>query len=113
MGAQFIVAAEFIEHLKRENLVIVPRAQFEKNNFGGLSLAEFQKQTLQKKLLSFREISKAKLWGDLGQKAVYMLAKELLPEEDLIRLHNSRLIKVPRVSVKSIAVARGTLFFEV
>ena len=40
MAGQYIDTVEFIQMLKRENLVIVPRKEFEKANYNGLTFGE-------------------------------------------------------------------------
>ena len=99
-------ARDFMQMLKEEGLVIGPRTVFEANTVKGVPLDQYRERILRKKMLSFSEISDAKLWGPIGQKAVYQIAMKEVPADELVKF-NPRLIKIPRETVKSIAVARG------
>lgn len=98
-------AKDFINLLKSEGLVIVPRTVFEKNVVSGIPFEDFQRRILRKKMMSCAEISDAKLWGDVGQKAVYRIIKDNISEEDIFKYKNK--IKIPRELVISIAASRG------
>ena len=102
----YLNARDFMQMLKDQGMVIGPKTVFDRNAVDGIPLETYRERVLRNKLISFSQISKARLWGDIGQKAVYTIAKEHLPESDLVKISN-RLIKIPREAVKSIAASRG------
>ena len=99
-------ARDFMQMLKEEGLVIGPRTIFEANLVNGIPFEQYRSRIIKKKLISFSEISKARLWGTIGQKQVYNIAMDLVPEADQVKINN-RLIKIPRETVLSIAASRG------
>lgn len=101
-------ARDFMQMLKDEGLVIGPRTVFESDKVEGVPFQEYRERIKRRKLISFSEISKAKLWGEIGQKQVYNIAKKELPSSDFATIDNR--LKIPRETVKSIAVARGFEF---
>ena len=96
--------------LKDAGLVIAPYEMVFPNNVKGVPLAEYRERVLRKKLIKLSEISKAQLWGEVGQKRVYQLAQKLVPEKDRIQKKPKGEIYIPRAVVRSIAIARGAAY---
>ena len=97
---------QFMARLKAQDLMIVPRALVEQNMVDGMPLDQYRKKILRNNMLSLSQISKARLWGKIGPKAVYTIVMKHVPENEIVKI-NTRLIKIPRETVKSIAASRG------
>lgn len=104
-----INVSEFMELMKAQDLVIVPRALVAENLVDGMPLEQYQKKILKNNMISLSQISKGRFWGKIGAKAVYLAVQKNVPENEIVKI-NSRLIKIPRETVKSIAVSRGFQF---
>lgn len=101
----FISIDAFVDHLKREDLVIVPRSDYESTLIDGLTLPAYRRKILAKTWITFSEISKAKLWGDIGQKAVYTIALKECDAEKILK--KKRVWKLHKIEVKRIMRLRG------
>lgn len=60
--------SDFIDELKSQGLVIVPESYANRRQME-LEAKSLRKKVLRKTLLTFKEISDAKLWGDISAKA--------------------------------------------
>jgi len=110
MSMATVISTEaFMEHLKKEDLIIVPRKAFEARLVQGMELSEYRKILVNKPMLSLKEIADGQLWGVIGKGAVKVIVKKEVPVSKLTRLHNGT-IKVPREVVRNIAIARGMVF---
>lgn len=94
-----------VNRLKREGLIVVPQKQWEERLIDGLTLSAYRKKVMSQLWLSFSEISKAQLWGAIGQKRVYTIAKEMADPAKMLRMEG--IIKIHRSQVKTIQVQRG------
>ncbi|MAM27456.1 MAG: hypothetical protein CMC13_00380 [Flavobacteriaceae bacterium] len=102
-----IKASDFMQMLKEQGLVIGPKTVFDAQMVKGIPLNHYRNRILRKKLLSASEISDAQLWGAIGQKMVYTIIKNEVPEDDQIKVGYKNTIKIPIATVKSIAASRG------
>ncbi len=73
---------ELLQHMKQENLVIAPAhlVMTEQSNIGAL-----KHKMLKKKALTYSEISKAKIWGDISQKRAYTISKEFAKPMEIFK----------------------------
>ncbi len=73
---------EFMVHLKKENLLIVP-AHLVMDEL--THKAALRKKILSKKAVTYREISNSGLWGDITQKRAYQIAKTFAKPLEIIK----------------------------
>jgi len=93
---------ELIDHLKRNDLVIVPRTLTEGLN-ERYDQKAYENELRKKSALTFAEISNAKLWGDISARACKSYAKKYVPEElMLVNKGDVKLYKVPMSTVKKV-----------
>lgn len=104
--AATIKVSEFMELLKAQDLIIVPRDLVAQNMVDGMPLDQYRKKIMRNNMLSLSQISKGQFWGAIGPKAVYYIVQTHVPTNEIVKI-NTRLIKIPRETVKSIAVSRG------
>lgn len=96
----------FMDHLEQHDLVIAPRRLVEKRG----AIERKQKHCLRKKMLSFKEISDAGLWGEIQPSSVKAFAKKYAKQGELIQVPNGQkmMYKITIGAVERIAKIRGT-----
>ena len=101
-----IEVSEFMNHLKQNDLVIVPR-QYHDNLVQNYKTESYKQQLLKKSSLSFTEISKAKLWGNISPRACKSFAKKYASDE-LMMVQRGQIeeYRVPMSTVKRIQKIR-------
>jgi len=100
---QLVSANEFLNYLKRHDLVIAPASMVQEDK------RPKQAQALRKPALTYREISETGLWGDITQKRAYQLAKEYSRDGEILKpgpgVNSPE--KIITQAVKRIAIQRG------
>lgn len=83
---------ELIDHLKKEGLVLVKESEYIKESL--------KERYLKKKSLTYKDISDAGIWGDIGKKAVEVIAKKSLEDHEkflkgnVFRIHISAVVRI-------------------
>ena len=98
---------DFMQHLKKEQLVIVPAAVLEDSYVDGMLIDRYCTKILKKQWLRCSEISKGRLWGEIGRKAVYGIALKEVGSDYLLKAGGRKPIKIHRIEVLRIAKERG------
>lgn len=99
------MAEVFGDYLEKRGLIIVPKTVLEARQVNGIPLEEYRYRIMQRPWLSAKEISDAKLWGDIGKHAVKHIIKKEVPQEEIVFFNGTK--KIPRGIVRNIAIARG------
>ena len=104
----YISAKEFKEELMNDGLIIVPmeymKELIRKSN------THPREKLLKKTALSYKEIADSGLWGNIGQKQVYLIALEnAKPREIIPGKRSNSPQKITIEAVKRIARLRGQL----
>tara|TARA_Y100001963_G_C6693368_1_gene405750 strand:- start:656 stop:949 length:294 start_codon:yes stop_codon:yes gene_type:complete len=89
---------DLLDYMKKEGLVLVKEKD--------IIPSRLQERYLRKKSLTFKEISDANIWGEIGKSRVEAIAQDLLPHE---KFKSGNKWKVHRSAVERIAKNRGTL----
>lgn len=99
---------EFMQHLEDQGLMIAPRSLVERN-IEDREIQAKKRRALAKKALTFKEVSEARLWGDISVKAVKSYAlKHAKPSEVVtVPRGKSEQYKIMISAVKRIAIQRG------
>lgn len=97
--------SEFIDHLEKHDLVIDPKSLVKQ-----AELANLQNKLQRKKLLTFNEISQAKLLGDITPRAVKsFVMKYAKKDSEYVLLSNGRrpVYKVPMSTIDRLQTLRN------
>ncbi|MEO2070296.1 MAG: hypothetical protein ABGW99_03050 [Zunongwangia sp.] len=114
---KYINTQEFMEYLKENNLVIIPES-YADERIKELNAEKLKKRLLRRRgMITFREISDSKLWGEISPKAAKSYAlreienKGLVKENEVIKTKKGKLSiwKIHRIAVERIAKNRGTI----
>lgn len=88
---------DFMKHLEDNGYVITHRSEAKKESL--------RRGYLRRNSLSYKEVSEAGFWGDIGKKAVEAISKkELLPHE---KFKDGNKWKIRRSAVERISRNRG------
>lgn len=95
---------EFVEHLKENDLVIVPKDSVQKDE------KMLQNELLSQSEATYAEIFESRIWGDITRKRVYQIAKEEANVGEIVLPENSKYReKLVITAVRRIAEKRKTL----
>jgi hypothetical protein len=99
----------FMKHLESNGLMIAPRVLVEER-LEDLKLQQAQKNALNKKALTWKEIADAKLWGNISAKAVKMYAFKYAKPQEIFETKKGQITvkKLIISAVKRISKAKGT-----
>lgn len=97
--------ADFMDHLKSNNLVIVPETML------GKDFKYLQKQVLSKNMATCKEVSDSGIWGDITQTRVYQIAYTDCRKSGLLLVAKKgiRITEIVRLAIERISRDRGTL----
>lgn len=101
---------EFIDYLKKHDLVIVPRDMMAGQLVNGVPLHNYRNGLLQKKLLSPKQIVDGRLWGDIKKPRVHQIIKTHLSPNQILRKGPLNAQFIPRHLVVNIAKLRGEVW---
>lgn len=102
----------FFDRLKANDMVIVHRSVLVAPE---QDLAALQRNTLRKEALTSKQISDAKLWGDISPAMVRQLIKKHCRTGETIELNSSKnrkLTKVIRAGVERVARIRNIVWLD-
>lgn len=108
----YIEVNAFKKMLRDEGLMIVPTKLANEVVVDGQSLEGYRKRVLKQAMLTVTEISKARIWGNVGVGRVKQIAKEVGLHDNGQMILRGGTYKIPRAAVRNIAVARGFAFNE-
>ena len=100
----------FVSYLEKNNLVIAPRTLVEER-LQEREREAFRKKCLAKKALTYSEISKAGLWGNIQPKAVKVKAEKYAKENEIFFSPKGKLkqYKIITAAVQRIAIQCGII----
>lgn len=97
--------ADFMAHLKANNLVIAPSSSIE------VDRTVLQKKVLRLTMVSYKQISDSGIWGEITKDRVAQLAKEHARANEILKITDPRtsgaITKVTRSAIVRIAKMRG------
>lgn len=96
--------SEFINHLKKNDLMIVPKSIVEQAKVQNL-----QNRYARKKLLSFNEIAKAELFGPITAQAVKVFVKKYAADHEYVKCLNGKreVYKLPWSTIERLQTLRN------
>lgn len=108
MEAATVNIQDFVQHLKDNDLVIVSRAMVE-SELNEREVQRLKRQAKAKKMLSFKEIADARLWGKISVRAVksYALKHAKANEIKKTKRGGTEIYKIATIAVERIAKLRG------
>lgn len=96
--------AEFMNHLQKNDLVIVSKSLVKQ-----AELANLQNKLQRKKLLTFNEIAKAELFGPISARAVKSFVMKYAKESEYMLSQNGKrpVYKVPMSTIEKLQTLRN------
>ncbi|MEO2070780.1 MAG: hypothetical protein ABGW99_05515 [Zunongwangia sp.] len=99
---KYINAQEFMEYLKENNLVIIPES-YADERIKELNAEKLKKRLLRRRgMITFREISDSKLWGEISPKAAKSYALREIENNGLVQKNEVILVKKGKMNVYKI-----------
>ena len=106
-----VAISDFMQHLEEKGLVIVPRSLVE-NRLQELKQEKLRKSIKREKAVTYKQITDARIWGQISQKAVKSYAKKYAKPGEIFPVKRGlrSVDKIVISAVERLAKKRGELW---